>query len=77
MQVARNPGEIAGQVLALDVFVDLVDGGSAGVPCGLRVVASETIDELVMAQVRDESQMRGRVAGIAGTTAVSLDQRDR
>ena len=77
VQIARNPGEIAVQVLLLDVFVDLVDGGSACVPCGLRVVAPETIDELVKAQVGDESEMRGRVTGVAAAAAVALQQGDR
>lgn len=61
----------------LDDLVDLVLGGSTGVPDGLCMIAPETSYKLMKAKVCDESEMGGRVTGIHTATTIAFQQGDR
>jgi hypothetical protein len=74
MEATGNPLEIAIDLFCMLDLVDLLNGGPAGVPSGLRVVLSKVVDQLVQARVGHVSQMRRRELRVARAEGPALDE---
>lgn len=58
--------EFASELLVFNDLMDLANRGGTRVPCGLRVVAPEILDQFVQARVGYAGQVSSRVTRLAG-----------